>query len=101
MSHFYYALILVVIAHIASNVIFSLAIYLTLASFKKEDIAKISSFQYQINQLVITFTAVLSGISATYIGGRLTIIIFALVGLSLFTLIKPKSSKSFLYSDNV
>lgn len=100
-NNFYCALMLVVLAHIASNVIFSLAIYLTLASFNTEEIAKISSFQYQINQLVITLTAILSGISANYLGGRLTIIIFAFVGLSIFSIIKPKSPKLLNYSTNV
>lgn len=100
-TNFYCALMLVVLAHIASNIIFSLAIYLTLASFNAEEIARISSFQYQINQVVITLTAILSGVIANYLGGTLTIIIFAFVGLSIFSIIKPKAPERLSYSTNV
>lgn len=86
-NNFFIVLMLIVIAHISSNVVYSLAIYLTLASFTSDEIAKISSFQYQINQLVITFVSIFSGILANFIGGKLTIIIFACTGIGFFALI--------------
>ena len=87
-GNLYFVLLLIIIAHIASNIVFTLATYLMLASFSSDEIAQISAIQYQINQIVITLTAILSGLIANVLGGQLTIIMFATLGLSLFSIIK-------------
>ena len=89
-GNFYFALLLIIIAHIASNVVFTLATYSMLASFSVDEIAQISTVQYQINQIVITLTAIVSGAIANVLGGQLTIILFAFLGLGLFSIIKVR-----------
>lgn len=95
-GNYYLALLLIVVAHIASNVVFTLATYSMLASFSTEEIAQISASQYQINQIAITLTAILSGVIANFLGGQLTIILFALIGLGLFSII-GKSERKFVH----
>lgn len=92
-ENYYLALFLVVIAHIASNVVFTLATYSMLVSFSTEEIAQISATQYQINQIAITLIAILSGVIANFIGGQLTIMLFALIGLGLFSIIGQSERK--------
>lgn len=89
-DNFYFALLLIIIAHIASNVVFTLATYSMLASFSVDEIARISTVQYQINQIAITLTAIISGVIANAVGGQLTIILFAFLGLGLFSIIKAR-----------
>jgi predicted MFS family arabinose efflux permease len=90
---YYLALFLIVVAHVASNVVFTLATYSMLASFSTEEIAQVSATQYQINQIVITLTAILGGVMANFLGGQLTIILFALIGLGFFAIIGQNERK--------
>jgi uncharacterized membrane protein AbrB (regulator of aidB expression) len=64
-----------------------------LASFSTEEIAQISASQYQINQIAITLTAILSGVIANFLGSQLTIMLFALIGLGLFSIIGQSERK--------
>ncbi|WP_018151194.1 hypothetical protein [Leeia oryzae] len=74
------ALILIFLAHVASNVVFALAIYSVLANFEEQQVTAASAKSYRLQMIVSSMAPLGAGLLADQIGPALALYSFSGVG---------------------
>jgi len=85
-SNFFIAITLVIVAHIFSNIVYVIGMYLFQISFDESRILKYSSLQYQLQLVFMSIFPLIAGAIVVYTGFTLLVMIFYILAIAMILL---------------